>query len=275
VPTPYSKQQATINLRSAVAVVTGRLIEMGYAIKARDGREPGKAEKERAEERLAALWRRIFRKQRARLLERLESEFPERKSIKVDLSFMDLDLDDEDRESLIKLLTNMLRGGISLFGQRSKPDVDYTLTNQQAAEQAREYVFDLVRGINDTTRDALRDAVSSFVQTPGMTIGDLADAIAPHFGEMRAERIAITETTRAYAEGEIMAGEQLRQEWPDVKVIKIWMTNMDDLVCPICAPLDGMEVELGQDFDGIDQPPAHPGCRCFLETSTALAELGE
>jgi len=258
-------------------------------MKRRDPREPGLDEKEKAEERLAALWRRIFRKQRERVLSRLEAEFPDRKSIplihhfndfvpwselKADLSFADLDLDGEDNESLIKQITDMIRSGISLFGKRSKPDIDYTLTNQQAAEKAREYVYGLVRGINDTTRDALRNAVSSFVQTPGMTIGDLSNAIAPHFGADRADRIAITEVTRAYASGEMAAGNALRQEFPGVRVIKIWFTNADDRVCPICAPLDGQEAEIGADFEGGEsEPPAHVGCRCWIETTTALAEL--
>jgi hypothetical protein len=265
----YSKEQARRNLIFAVQLVT-------QAMKRRDQREPDQAAKEKAEERLASLWRRIFRKQRERVLERLESEFTDRKSIKVDLSFTDLDVDDEDRESLIKQIADMIRGGIALFGKRSKPDIDYTLTNQQAAEKAREYVYGLVRGINDTTRDALRNAVSSFVQTPGMTIGDLSNLIAPSFGADRADRIAITEVTRAYASGEMAAGNALRQEFPGVRVVKIWFTNNDDIVmkCPICWPLEGQEVELNEDFEGgYDQPPGHPGCRCWLETTTALAEL--
>jgi len=267
------KQQARLNLLSAVALVAGELPKLGYATKRRDQREPGLDEKEKAEERLSALWRRIFRKQRERVLERLVTEFPDRKSLKIDLSFMDLDLDGEDSESLIKQITDMIWSGISLFGKRSKPDIDYTLTNQQAAEKAREYVFGLVRGINDTTRDALRNAVSSFVQTPGMTIGDLSNMIAPSFGADRADRIAITEVTRAYASGEMAAGNALRQEFPGVRVIKIWFTNNDDRVCPICAPLDGQEAEIGADFEGGEsEPPAHPGCRCWIETTTALAE---
>jgi hypothetical protein len=37
----------------------------------------------------------------------------------------------------------------------------------------------------------------------------------------------------------------------------IWMTEQDDLVCPICEPMDGEEIDLGSG------PPAHPGCRCY------------
>jgi hypothetical protein len=264
------KQQARQNLIDALRMVVDALGPI-YALKRRDRREPGRKEKEQAEERFALLMRRHFRRQWARVREQLGEQYPDRKSIKaVDIP------DDDDLEDLIRALTEMLRGGVALFGSRAKPAIDYTLTNKEAAQAAREYAYDLVRGINDTTRDALSSAVTSFVETPGMTLGDLEDQVSVHFGEGRAERIAITEVTRAYATGQQMAGEALRKEFPDVRVVKVWFTNADDIVCPVCAPLDGKEVGINESFtDDIDNPPAHPNCRCWTESTTALAELGE
>jgi hypothetical protein len=264
------KQRARQNLIDALRLVVDALGPI-YALKRRDRREPGRREKEQAEERFTLLMRRHFRRQWARVREQLGEQYPDRKSLKaVDIP------DDDDLEDLIRALTEMLRGGVALFGSRAKPAIDYTLTNKEAAQAAREYAYELVRGINDTTRDALRDAVNSFVETPGMTLGDLEDQVSVHFGEGRAERIAITEVTRAYATGQQMAGEALRAEFPDVRVVKVWFTNADDIVCPVCAPLDGKEVGIDESFEsGIDNPPAHPNCRCWTESSTALAELGE
>jgi SPP1 gp7 family putative phage head morphogenesis protein len=91
------------------------------------------------------------------------------------------------------------------------------------------------------------------------------------FGEERAWMIATTETTSAYARGQRMAGEALRKEYPDVDVVKQWFTNNDDLVCPICGPLDGEEIDMDDDFTtGIADPPAHPNCRCWISYRTRI-----
>jgi SPP1 gp7 family putative phage head morphogenesis protein len=83
--------------------------------------------------------------------------------------------------------------------------------------------------------------------------------------------IAVTEITRAYAEGQRLAGEALRQEWPDARVTKTWFTNNDDRVCEICAPLDGKTVALDDEFGmDIQQPPAHVRCRCWIDTRTDI-----
>jgi len=141
----------------------------------------------------------------------------------------------------------------------------------------------LITGIDETTLDDVRSAVSMFIQTPGMTIGDTMSAmsITGMQREMRSLRIAVTEITNAYATAEQLAGEQLQSEFPDVRVIKRWWTNNDDLVCPICGPLHGKIVGIGEKFstdlgdDNIvvnERPPAHPNCRCWLSTTTQIGE---
>ncbi len=50
-----------------------------------------------------------------------------------------------------------------------------------------------------------------------------------------------------------------------------WHTAEDELVCPICGPLDGRIVDAGESFgvDGEGEPiynePAHPNCRCVTD----------
>ena len=40
---------------------------------------------------------------------------------------------------------------------------------------------------------------------------------------------------------------------------------------PICAPMDGEEIDEGGTFSsGDDGPPAHPRCRCWLDTRTRI-----
>ena len=76
----------------------------------------------------------------------------------------------------------------------------------------------------------------------------------------RAAVIARTETARAYALGSLAAwqvsGEVAASEW---------LTAGDELECPICAPLNGQQANLGRPFaGGLYYPPAHPNCRCAL-----------
>jgi SPP1 gp7 family putative phage head morphogenesis protein len=84
--------------------------------------------------------------------------------------------------------------------------------------------------------------------------------------------IATTEITRAYAEANQIAGEALAKEFEGVPVVKIWYTNEDDKVCPICGEFDGKEIPIDESFgEGVKNPPAHPNCRCWTTTSTRIA----
>jgi hypothetical protein len=248
------------NLENAVSLVV-------QAFKKRDSREPMRLKKQATEEKIQRIVRRALRKQSENIRSQLEMTYPNRKTNlipPVDVT----DWEEGDMGDLIDELIQATLNGISLFGA-GYALIDYTLTNVEAAKKARDYAYDLVKGINETTRKALQDAVSMFVETPGMTIGDLM-ALLP-FDEARAMQIAITETTRAYAEGQQMAGEALAEEFPDVRVTKTWFTNNDDRVCEICGPLEGVEVEIGEDFgDGISNPPAHVNCRCWTDSGTRI-----
>lgn len=87
------------------------------------------------------------------------------------------------------------------------------------------------------------------------------------------EGLAITETTRAITSGEDVVVDQFeRREQgggrrrPTIAprtLQKIWHTQRDEKVCPICSPLDGRtDVIWAVEFPG--GPPAHPHCRCYL-----------
>ncbi len=189
------------------------------------------------------------------------------------------DAEDEDELALlIQLLTKNTQNGINLFGQSTGIDIDYTITNVEAAEWARKYAYDFIKGIDDTTRQVLQQAIASFVETPGFTIGDVMGQLEDlGFSEDRALGIATTEITRVYSKGEDMAGEEMKEQFPDVRLIDTWFTNNDDRVCELCGPLDGVEVEFGENFyepedeyqDG--KPPRHTKCRCWRRVSTALS----
>lgn len=135
--------------------------------------------------------------------------------------------------------------------------VEWSLINRRATDWARQYTFDLVRGLNDTTRGTLQRAVSNYFED-ALTIGQLEDMLLPSFGPIRAEMISVTEITRASAQGEVALVAELRES--GIEMVEVWQTNADELVCPICGPLNGKKKGDGWDIE----PPAHPRCRCWI-----------
>lgn len=133
-------------------------------------------------------------------------------------------------------------------------DVDADPLAEAADKWAEEYAPTTVKGINDTSRERVAAAVEA-----GLTGDALGAALSIIFGPERATLIAVTEVTVA-----IVAGLMLAYGAGDVKRVR-WVTAEDEAVCPICEPLDGKTALIGEGFDGIDNPPAHPRCRCTLE----------
>jgi len=145
---------------------------------------------------------------------------------------------------------------------------DPAAVDAAAEAWASQYSYDMVRGIDATTRETVANAVTAFTNTPGMTNQDIFDKLAGTFGEARAEMIAITEVTRAFA-----AGEQIYQNMladMGVQTVREWLTSEDEKVCPICGSLDGQSVGIDERFvddEGkeYDNPPAHINCRCACQ----------
>lgn len=231
--------------------------------------EPDRAEKLAAEKRLSEILVQYFRHLKKRAIARLNADPPKQKAVSEWWDEDEFWEDDDFLTGLINLIVAATQAGALGLADMVGLSLDLTLTNKEAAAAAREYAYELVKGITETSREVLRDAVSAFVETPGMTIGDVIDALP--FGEQRAALIATTEITRAYATGQAAAGAALKEQFPDVRVVKEWFTDNDDLVCAICGPLNGVEIEESELFGGeFDGPPAHPGCRCSVGYRTRI-----
>lgn len=134
------------------------------------------------------------------------------------------------------------------------------------------------RATNESTRLALDEALSKLRQelTEGLVEGDVKMAMAQRVQKVftdasndRAFVIGVTEASRGqHAAQEITARES------GVVTGKKWLLSDD--ACPICKPLNGKVVPLGENFtvDGegpyseVAYPPRHPQCRCtvLLET---------
>lgn len=173
----------------------------------------------------------------------------------------------DEFRALFSILLTYVRSALGLGVRAGFEALDTTgsIAQDQFDAFVSQYALSTAATITETSRRHAIDAISQWAGT-GKPLDDLVDALTPMFGANRARMIAVTETTRAVAEGNLAAWRQ-EEVWG-----KRWMTVQDDRVCPICAPLDGMIVELESNgFTteigdiGLTAPDAHIGCRCYLQ----------
>lgn len=102
-----------------------------------------------------------------------------------------------------------------------------------------------------------------------LSVADV-DRLAAQYSEkalaQRAITIARTETMRAAHDGQrALWNEAADQGLLDrSRTSRIWIVTPDDRLCPECAPLDGVTVPFDGSFDGVEDPPLHPQCRCDI-----------
>lgn len=253
------------NLQKALTVTVEVLTNKGFKVylKQRDKNEPRRNDKLKIERKIQAVFVKRFRRQ---------LEVFQMSGVRKTIGFS-IDIPDWEEQDLIDELITLLftaaKGGIEIFAEQVLIGMDYTVANGSALEFARKYAYLLVRGIDETTKSFIEKAVSGFIETPGFALSDIIDLLQPAFGDARAAMIAVTETTRAYASGQIEAAKQLQAKYPDFTVIKTWETNNDDRVCDICGPNQGQEIGLDEAFSSGDtEPPAHVNCRCWINYYT-------
>lgn len=103
---------------------------------------------------------------------------------------------------------------------------------------------------------------------------DLSMRYAARQHRYRGYNIARTELAFSYNQGAYEGTKQAQAAGYLGEVVKVWSTADDERTCKrVCAPLDGKEIAMDDDFDfptrltatGIRRtPPAHPGCRCAV-----------
>lgn len=175
----------------------------------------------------------------------------------------------ELRDTLRRALIQSVDLGVTIATQQLEGvGFGWDIANEEARRWADEHTLGLIRDIDATTLERTRRAVSAWIDN-GEPLESLIEEFVPIFGERRAELIASTEVTRAYAEGN-------RQAYKASGVVThwIWRTAEDERVCPVCGPLADSVVQIDGDFSGflpdevrrgtISAPPAHPRCRCWV-----------
>ena len=187
---------------------------------------------------------------------------------------------DDERIKLFEILfpiisSSTVKGaasGIELFGL-AELGVDFTLVNQAAIDFAATHTADVVAQITDTNIRAFVDAFNPWLES-GEPLSALIDTLirTGGYGSVRAEMIAVTETTRAFAQGNVIA-------WKETELVeaKLWQTAQDELVDDeICRPLHNKAVPLESGWDTpvgfLETPPAHVNCRCWIQPLEADVE---
>ena len=211
----------------------------------------------------AAVLRELKRQMRAVLAE-LKKE-----NLQIDDFFWD-EHERRMRNAIVPVLEEIYRTGAArptdvILGKKGVLDFLGELTSS-SLRWARRHALLLVADITDTSRKFVRQVIDEYFANPEMTIRELTALLEPRFGQITAEMIAVTETTRAYHEGVTQTANEIRRA--GFQMIGIWLTAVDDRVCEICGPLEGAK----ETYPGSNQwphpdgmtytPPAHPRCRC-------------
>lgn len=169
--------------------------------------------------------------------------------------------DDDLREALEILLRESAGRGVRVtlekLGQVAI-GVNWQLANEAARTWAQQYSYELVSRLNENSRRMLQETVSRWIGS-GAPLDDLIASVSAIFGPVRGEMIAVTEATRAYAEGSFTSYEQAgfnrrppEADRPPAHVRcrcwvslaetdrgvweYIWLTAQDERVCEICGP---------------------------------------
>jgi hypothetical protein len=197
------------------------------------------------------------------------------------------------------IMNVLLSGAASGNGQlpaELRVFTDWDVFNQSALDWMDLYLGDVSRrapfadstawnwaaNLNETTRRQVSSEISNWVRA-GEALPELEKRLGrlPSFTTQRARQVAVTEVTRVYASGNLMAWEA-----SGVVSAKRWRTAFDELVCPICGPMHMTIVEFGGQWNftqemrdanpeldsalnslkvsGFTAPPAHVHCRCWL-----------
>jgi HK97 family phage portal protein len=118
-----------------------------------------------------------------------------------------------------------------------------------------------LQDLSETERDYIARVVQQAQSTVGYTTDDIRNALSM-FGDLRAQRIAFTEPTRAAAQ-QMNALQQLATQ-RGINTQRVWRIINDLEVCDECAEeLDGTTEDVWA-VKYPDGPPAHVNCRCVI-----------
>lgn len=183
------------------------------------------------------------------------------KAYDVNVIFDEDSFDSDEVDYMMNVLYDPLLAGmgVGLAGGEAIYQHQIGLTQSSAAVQkaARDYTAKLVKGVNQTTKNNISQAIQTSLSLHEDTQA-AADRITSVVNDpKRAMTIARTESVNSYSKGLLMFGNE------SGAVAKVWqaLAATDE-----CADLDGEKVAIDDTFSsGDDSPPLHPNCRCGMQ----------
>lgn len=184
---------------------------------------------------------------------------------------MDSQFWNDERAFLIDVLLPALfaaalrtaKGALQALGLDVNSEFVQAQVNQAVIDWAKQYGFELVTRLNQTTQKFLQNAVSEWVGS-GQPLDALITNLKPVFGPVRAQMIAATEATRAFSEGNFLA-------WKASGVVDMYAVqtaNDSDVDEQCLAEAAGGPYPL---HDASHKPPFHINCRCWTYPVVALS----
>lgn len=158
-------------------------------------------------------------------------------------------------------------------------DQDINITTDFAVQYLSEYSGVLISGINETTREKLRIALSEGYDA-GEGVGQLAGRVHEVFDEADKNRALLIAQTESLKASNAATVEAYRQS--EVVEYKEWLSERDNKTCPFCLKQDGKFISLNKNFfnqgdtisaggetmtvsfTDVGEPPLHGRCRCTV-----------
>lgn len=162
---------------------------------------------------------------------------------------------------LTKSLVDALEAGGLFSEEELKVDVGWSRENAPAIEFLNKYTLALAKGLTQTTKDRVLQALTTSIDNGEDRDGAVARINKVINDRVRATTIAQTESVRAYSAGRMEVGRQVGADR------KYWRTAGDKKVSIYCRNNELLGVVpfnyKYKDFQGerITEPPAHPNCR--------------
>ena len=191
------------------------------------------------------------------------------------------ELTQKEKRVLLPFLERVSLASAEALVETVNIGIDWSLVNQEAADWARSYSTLLAGQIDITSRGAIsasiRSSIAAFFEE-GLSFEEIIrrlesdpalaqlftrqvrDKLGRVYGPNRASMIARTEITRAAVEGERMTVREIAKH--GIRMVEVWQTRNDEIVCPVCGPRHGKKE--GDGWSRSDGPPAHPRCRCWV-----------
>jgi len=172
---------------------------------------------------------------------------------------------EDESQKLFKVLFPLFKKSAVDSARRSYNDlavagsvdlgISWDMFSQVAIDWAEKNTVQIVAQISKTSMVGFLNEFDEWVKS-GDPLNVLVDKLSPYYGPVRAEMVAVTEVTRAYALGNLSVWNQVG----GVEGFNVF-TAEDDIVCSICED----EQSNNPHALDADAPPYHVNCRCYLQ----------